>query len=99
MFIKLPVPQKTHTLLISVSSRRALIGGVNNRRVERRKESGNVPKSFNKQNQAENRFVGATDWRKPENTCWHEKIKSVSVIAKLCVFHSISVPPEFPRPS
>jgi hypothetical protein len=69
MFIILPVPQNTHTLLTSVSARKTLLGGVNKRRVERREESGNVPKSFNKQIKRETHFVVGTEWIKAENTC------------------------------
>jgi hypothetical protein len=61
MFVKLPVPQNTRTLLTSVSSRRALLGGVNQRRVERSEESGNVSKSCNKQIKRENHFVVGTE--------------------------------------
>jgi hypothetical protein len=60
---------KYASFLTSVSSRRALLGEVNKKRVERREGSGNVPKSFNKQIKRENHFVVGTEWIKAENTC------------------------------
>jgi hypothetical protein len=57
------------SLLTSVTPRKVLLGGVNKRRVKKRKESGNVPKPFNKQIKRENHFVVRTEWIKVENTC------------------------------
>jgi hypothetical protein len=58
-----------HFILTSVSARRALLGGVHKRRVERLEASGSVPKSFNKQIKRETHFVVGTEWIKAENTC------------------------------